>query len=183
MVLENDQTIVERTKSGDRNAYAVLVDRYSGPIFNLAFRMTHSREDASDLAQDAFIRAYESLGSFDEARRFFPWLYAIALNGIRNHLRRTKMTSSMVSTDQWDAAASVRQDSPEEAAIARQDKEEMGRWVQQLPLNLKEAVALRYYQDLAFDDIADILNISLSAAKMRVYRGLDNLKSLMAEDL
>ena len=180
MTIENEQTIINQTKSGDRNAYALLVGQYSGAIFNLAFRMTNSYEDANDLAQDAFMRAYESLESFDVTRRFFPWLYTIALNGIRNHLKTRKEVWTRDFPDRSDQLPGAGDIDPEQIVMDQQEKENVNRWLQQLPLNLKEAVVLRYFQNLPFEEIAVILDISSSAAKMRVYRGLEKLKVLIA---
>jgi len=180
MAIDNEHAVIERIRTGDRNAYAILVERYSVPIFNLAFRMTGRYETAEDLSQQAFVRAYEGLESFDATRRFFPWLYTIALNGIRNHLgKRDPLLSLDVKGHRDQSAGS---NSPELAVIERQGEENLKQCLEQLPLSLKEAVILRYYQDLAFDEIAEILDLSLSAAKMRVYRGLERLRTLLLEE-
>jgi len=82
--------IIGRVLGGDREAFAVLVDAYKGPVFSLAFRMTGSAQDADDLTQESFLRAFQSLGRFRAGERFFPWLYTVSLNVIRNHLRKVK---------------------------------------------------------------------------------------------
>ena len=82
--------IIGRVLGGDREAFAVLVDAYKGPVFSLAFRMTGSAQDADDLTQESFLRAFQYLGRFRAGERFFPWLYTVSLNVIRNHLRKVK---------------------------------------------------------------------------------------------
>jgi RNA polymerase sigma-70 factor, ECF subfamily len=85
-----EQQIISAVLDGDADAYAMLINRYQQPIFNLIYRMTGSHDDAADLAQDAFIKAYEQLYRFREGKKFFPWLYTIALNQTRNFLRKNK---------------------------------------------------------------------------------------------
>jgi len=88
MSQDKDQEIIERVLGGERDAYGTLVDRYKGPLFNLAYRMTGSRHDADDLTQETFIRAYAALSSFRKGSKFFTWLYTISLNLVRNHLKK-----------------------------------------------------------------------------------------------
>ena len=82
--------IVAKVLKGDRQAYALLVEEYKSPIYNLAYRMTGNSEDADDLTQETFIRAYINLWRFDPKRKFFTWLYTISINLIRNHLKKVK---------------------------------------------------------------------------------------------
>jgi len=176
---EQESEIIKLIQMGDRNSYALLVDRYKGAIFNLAYRMTGNYQDANDVAQEAFVRAYENLKRFDRKRRFFPWLYTIALNLIRNHLKKNRPflveTPEAFSQDQGQDG----KDSPEQAVVKQQEMDRLAFCLQKLPLDLREAVVLRYYQELPFEDIAQIMDISLSAAKMRVYRGLKVFRVLM----
>jgi RNA polymerase sigma-70 factor (ECF subfamily) len=150
MTPTEENQIVERVLKGEREAFAALVDAYKRAIFNLAFRMTDSHQDADDLSQETLIRAYRNLRQFDPRKRFFTWIYTIGLNLIRNHLKKHG-----------------REISRENAARRSSD--------------LREAVVLRFYQDLSFEEIATISDTSLSAVKMRVYRGLEQLKRLMEQ--
>jgi RNA polymerase sigma-70 factor (ECF subfamily) len=175
---ELERDIIRRIKNGDRNRFADLVDRYKQPVFATMFRMTGHRDDAEDLAQEAFVKAYESLRLFDQEKPFFPWLYTIALNLARNHVKRKQKLrfekyTSLAETHNPDGYA------PDEALHRLQQAEQLRRAMMQLPLPLREAVSLRFLEELTFDDIAAILGVSLSAAKMRVYRGLEKLSDLM----
>ena len=156
--------------------YALLVDRYKGPIFNLAYRMTGNREDADDLAQDVFIRAYEKLGSFQQDKKFFTWLYTIALNCIRSHMKNTKDARMKVDTV---VRAALNRNTPEEVMEEEQKYRNLDFSMQRLPSEMREVLILRFYQSLTFNEIAEILDESLGAVKMRAYRGLQKLKSLM----
>lgn len=168
--------IIARILQGEYHAYALLVDAYKGPIFNLAYRMTGNRHDADDLAQEAFITAYENISSFDRGRKFFTWLYTIALNIIRNHLKKIKVSSPPVDPE---LSAQTIGESFEDAFMEEEKYRCLDLCMHQLPDEMSEAIVLRFYQGLSFEDIAAITDLSLSAVKMRVYRGLQKLHSLM----
>ncbi|MDM8524868.1 RNA polymerase sigma factor [Desulfococcaceae bacterium HSG8] len=175
---KQEKTIIKRVQAGDRDAYACLVDKYKGPVFNLAYRMTGSFQEAEDLAQETFLKAYAAITRFDAKKRFFPWLYTISLNLIRNHLKRKRKVSSEILQDNITGDDTG---NPENTVVRHQESEKLSRCLEKLPADLREAVILRYYQELSFGDVAETLEISLSAAKMRVYRGLEKLRSFMKD--
>ena len=177
-ITEESRRIV-RILKGERDAYAAIVDHYKKPIFNLAYRMTGNLSDAEDLAQETFVRAYEGLNGFNINKRLFPWLYAIALNVIRNHLRKNRPIRNEYTEQTYHRQHQRLSNNPENHLAQRQCAEQVFQAVQKLPLTLREAIVLRYYQELPFKDIASLLNISLSAAKMRVYRALEVLSREM----
>jgi RNA polymerase sigma-70 factor (ECF subfamily) len=178
-IFEENQ-IIARVRAGDRDAYAALVDAYKGAIFNLAFRMTGSYHDADDLAQETFIRAYENLRRYDSEKRFFTWLYTISLNLIRNHLKKRGQHQSRETTEQNISERGNANDaSMEQDMIQAQEFRHLESCLLALPADLREAVVLRFYQDLSFEEISVISDASVSAAKMRVYRGLEQLHLLM----
>jgi RNA polymerase sigma-70 factor (ECF subfamily) len=175
-----ENQIVARVLEGDREAFAVLVDAYKGAIFNLAFRMTGSHQDADDLSQETFIRAYRNLRHFDSKKPFFTWIYTIGLNLIRNHLKKHGREMSRETAVLRAAETGIQGDAQAERDMIRaQDIRRMETCLQKLPVDLREAVVLRFYQDISFEEIATISDASLSAVKMRVYRGLEQLKRLM----
>jgi len=171
---KQENEIIQSILNGDREKFALFVDKYKGPVYNLVYRLTGSSHDAEDLAQDTFIKAYKSLNSFKKKQKFFPWLYTIAMNLTRNHLKKKKP----LLVESFDHLQTDK-NNPEQAVSKQQDAEALARYIQRLPVSLREAVILRYYFYLSFEEIARILCISLSAAKMRVYRGLEKLENLM----
>lgn len=179
MKREEENKIIRRILEGNREAFAILVDKYKRPVFNLVYRMTGNYQETDDLSQEIFIKVYESLNSFETNRRFFPWLYTIALNIIRNHLKRKKFVSATNVVDHYANHEGNDQTDPEAMVCRRQRSRMLTTCIKKLPYSQQEAVTLRYYQFLAFEDIAEILDISLSAAKMRVYRGLQKLAEMM----
>jgi RNA polymerase sigma-70 factor (ECF subfamily) len=180
MTPTEENQIVERVLKGEREAFAALVDAYKGAIFNLAFRMTYSHQDADDLSQETFIRAYRNLRQFDPRKRFFTWIYTIGLNLIRNHLKKHGREMSRENAARSSSEAGIHQGAQTERDMMQaQEIRRLEICLQKLPADLREAVVLRFYQDLSFEEIATISEASLSAVKMRVYRGLYQLKHLM----
>lgn len=180
MTTNEENQIVERVLQGKREAFAVLVDAHKGTIFNLAFRMTGNHQDADDLSQETFIRAYRNLRQFDPRKRFFTWIYTIGLNLIRNHLKKHGREMTRENAARSSSEAGIDQGAQTERDVVQAPEiRRLEICLQKLPPDLREAVVLRFYQDLSFEEIATISDASLSAVKMRVYRGLDQLKQLM----
>lgn len=178
----DDQSCISAVLAGDVNAYSALVKRYEKPIFNLMYRMTGSQADALDLAQDAFIKAYEQLDRFQTDRKFFPWLYTIAMNVARNLLRDKKRGAQSSYIDEWEGCSGL--DYPqqqEELMCARLDFSVLHEALLQLPEDYREAIILRYREELSMEEVADALEISISGAKMRVHRGLNKLREILKE--
>ncbi|MBW2369787.1 MAG: sigma-70 family RNA polymerase sigma factor [Deltaproteobacteria bacterium] len=180
----SDALIIEAVLSGNKDAYGQLVDRYKNPLFNLVFRMTSSVETAQDLSQEAFIRAFTNLHRYKLENSFFTWLYTICLNLTRNHLtkKREVLMGRNENFTANDTYAMGNNPSPENLLIAQQAVRNLEKTMRLVPMDLREAVVLRYMQELPFNEVAQILGISLSAAKMRVYRGLEKLRSLMGAE-
>lgn len=182
MEQDEESEIIESVLRGKRETYALLVDAYRTQIFNLAYRMTGNYEDASDLAQETFIRAYQNLRQFDPEKRFFTWLYTIGLNLIRNHLKKRGREMSRDTAARSSSEGGIDQGAQTERDLIQ--TQEIGRLeicLQELPEDLRGAVVLRFYEDLSLEEIATISGASLSAVKMRVYRGLEQLKGLMGK--
>ena len=171
-----EETLVYQILSGDVDSYALLVKRYQKPIYNLMLRMTSSEQDAVDLTQETFVRAYEKLEKFDPSAPFFPWLYTMGLNLARDFLRRAKKfpiefyeleNSFSIEIDQDDSLAD------------RIDAQDVLEGLQTLPVDYREALLLRFHEGLCVSEVASALGLSLSAAKMRIHRGLLRLRQLL----
>jgi RNA polymerase sigma-70 factor (ECF subfamily) len=179
----DDAQVISAILAGDVNAYSVLVLRYQGAIFNLMFRMTGSYDDASDLTQETFIKAYDKLHRFQKGKKFFPWLYTIGLNHARNFLRHNKIARS-VSLDDYEPGSGLDYaGQQEENIVEKLDYELLNAALNQLPLDYREAIILRYHEGLSMEDVAEALNLKLSAAKMRVHRGLEKLRDILGISL
>ena len=169
----SDRQIIQEVLQGRSEAFSRLVEKYKRPVFNLVLRLTGSSQDAEDLAQETFLKAYSGLKRFDIQRRFFPWLFTIAVNTVRSHLKKNPPVRHSLS-DTAAAAIDPRSD-PQRRLEKKQRRQQIADALQQLPVEQREAVVLRYYQDLSFNDIAAVCSVSVSTAKMRVYRGVQRL--------
>jgi RNA polymerase sigma-70 factor, ECF subfamily len=173
--------IIGRVLGGDREAFSVLVDIYKGPVFRLAFRLTGSTQDADDLTQETFLRAFQSLAQFRTGERFFPWLYTVGLNTIRNHLRKANALPGETAGYGALETADPR-DNPVEAAIGRERFLRFQVYLLRLPVPVREAMVLRFYEGMSFEDIAAMTGDTLSSTKMKVYRGLEKIRLMMEAD-
>jgi RNA polymerase sigma-70 factor, ECF subfamily len=178
----DEPEIISSIMSGNSDAYGALVQRYQKPIFNLMYRVTGSYEDARDLAQETFIKAYEKMDHFKVGARFFPWLYTIGYNHARNFVQRGK---SFYQSREEDFENNSGLDYPsqhEERVVAQIDFLRIYQALDQLPIDYREAVILHYHEGLSMEDIAAALQLSVSGAKMRVHRGIKKLREMILGD-
>ena len=179
---KTESEIIARVLSGDRQAYALLVEAYNGPIFNLAYRMTGSREDADDLTQETFIRAYQNLHRFDQSKKFFTWIYTIGINLIRNHLKKNVRDISYLAAADSALEHHTQEHTREVGETLSDDRMiRLEQVIRKLPGDLREAIILKFVQDLTFEEVAAVTGDSVSAVKMRIYRGLDKIKQMMED--
>jgi len=180
---KTEAEIVVRILEGDRQAYALLVEEYKKPVYNLAYRMTNNLEDARDLAQESFLRAYEHLAEYDRTRSFYTWLYTISLNNIRNFLKKKGNRYTDYQND-YSRMELINVEREELACsdVLKKDREEiLEKCLAGLSPELRELIVLRFYQALSFDEIAQITGLSQSAVKMRIYRALEKMNKIFTE--
>jgi len=172
----DDAWAVNRTLRGESEAFAILVRRYQGPIFRLMLRFTRDESEASEMAQEAFVRAFEKLGAFDARHRFFTWLYTLSLNLARDHVRRTRR-------EPFDRKAPVTDHADSRGdPLASLEATKLLQELRKLPPKYAEPLALRYIEDMSLEDVAQTLGLSMSGAKMRVHRALNLLRERYRED-
>jgi len=174
----DENGIIDDILSGDSHAYAILVRRYQKPIYNLMIRMTGNNEDAFDLTQDTFLRAYERLEQFRRGKSFFSWLYSIGMNLAKDHFRGVRR--SRVGLDALSREAEFDPLHNRQPTDVLLDAQKVKWALTRIPEDYREAVVLRFHEDLSFKEVADCLNLSLSGAKMRVHRGLAMLKDILS---
>ena len=178
----DDQQVICAVMNGNVNAYSILVQQYQKPIFNLMYRVTGSYEDAKDLAQETFIKAYEKLDHFRMGARFFPWLYTIGYNHARNFVQRSKPFQQSSSEDFENNSGLDYPSQQEERMLGQIDFLRIYQALEQLPIDYREAVILHYHEGLSMEDIATALQLSVSGAKMRVHRGIKKLREIILGD-
>lgn len=167
-----DRDLIGKARRGSVDAFNLLVSRWEKRIFNYLLRLVGNREDALDLCQDVFLKAYQSLAKLDDPGRFAPWLFRIAHNEAYSLLRKTRPDSA--EPKDFDPPAQGRRLFPVEATLAVQSA--LGR----LSEDQREAVLLKVYQGFKFEEMAEILSCPVSTVKSRVYTALDLLKETLA---
>jgi RNA polymerase sigma-70 factor (ECF subfamily) len=172
----NDLAIIHRVLDGDVEAYAHLVDRHFDRCARIALRIVGNREDAEEALQDAFFRAWNALGDYEERERFSAWLTRIVVNQCRTVLARTRRREAMfLDLDAGDLSL---------AAIGAEEEHawpDVERALAQLPAAQREALVLRYADDLTYEEMAKITGAGESALKMRVQRAFARLRALLSE--
>ncbi|MBN2071732.1 MAG: sigma-70 family RNA polymerase sigma factor [Candidatus Krumholzibacteriota bacterium] len=180
---ECDSLLVAESLKGDRNAYEALVKKYEKKIFNLAFRITNNYEDAMDITQTAFIKAYEKLDSFDPSFKFFSWLYRITTNEALNLVKRNNRSRPRSGETSMSVIGNITssQPNPEEQMI----KNETSGRVQEMLMRLKDdsrvIIILKHFVDMSYNEIGDVLEIPLTTVKSRLYDARQDLVRLLAE--
>jgi RNA polymerase sigma-70 factor (ECF subfamily) len=180
MKLPEDIQIISAVLDGDVNAYGRIVRKYQKPIYNLMYRATRSEQLSMEMAQETFTRAYEKLERFDPGRSFFSWLYAIGANLARDHLRKGGR-ELLFSEAEIDGDQLMDGGLNQEAHLEhRIEISQVMQLLEKLPLDYREALILRYREDLPMEEVGKALSISTSGAKMRVHRALKSLRSMLA---
>ncbi len=179
--MTSDEELVARATAGDQDAFSQLVARWERPIYALAYRTLRREEEARDVVQDAFLRAYRGLKGFKGEAKFSSWLYRITLNLCRDWMRkqrRAPVVQVSEGTDPLDLAD--QQAAPTESVEDLVARREMSAAVQvamaDLPEEQRMAIMLKEYHGLTFQEIADMLDCPLSTVKTRLYQGLSVLR-------
>ncbi len=171
-----DAEAVRRVLAGDAQAFAILVTRYRPRCGRFAAQMMGSVEDAEEVVQEAFLRAYRALPSCDP-ERFGAWLFRIVANRCRTARMRRSRRERLVLVDD-DALRGASVGHTEDRAAWR---EEISRALAQLPAEQREAFLLKHVEDLSYEEMAEITGAGVSALKMRVQRACDRLRVLLSE--
>lgn len=171
----SDHEVVVSVLKGDTEAYALLITKYQSKIYSIFTRSIRSRAVAAELAQDVFLKAYESLSQYAHDKNFSTWLNAIAINTLRDYWRREGKKSFF--TEELDIER-VFYDSTVEACVLGRSIMQI---VHELPDLYREVLLLRYRDDLTVQEVADSLGIGVSAAKMRLKRGIQIISNAVGE--
>ncbi|MBZ0296653.1 MAG: sigma-70 family RNA polymerase sigma factor [Anaerolineae bacterium] len=162
---------VEDALRGDQDAFAELVNTYQNAVYNLCYRMLGERTEAEDATQEAFIRAYMNLERYDPARSFKTWLLSIASNHSIDRLRRRRLTwLSLEEPLPPNVILSSDEPEPEEATIRDERSQAVQALLNELSVEYRAAVILRYWYDYSYTEIADTLDTTESAIKSRLFR-------------
>lgn len=168
----DDAAIVEQCLSGETAAFEALVARYQGVLYTVAVRMLGNREEARDATQNAFVKAFERLGTYDPSYRFFSWIYRILANDCLNTIRARK-AEEPVTPDLPLSAVPIDRLEQDQRRTAVQAA------LQRLSPDYREVIVLRHFADLSYDEIAATLGIPAKTVKSRLYSARQQLGTLL----
>lgn len=176
-----DSAAAEQARQGDQRAFGVLVERHSRSVFRLAFRMTQNEQDAEDLVQETFLKAYKQLHRFDGRSAFGTWLYRIAANCSLDLIRarknrRERQTALTSETTDWLDRVAAPDPSPERLARSGQVASLLKPALAQLTELERTAFVLRHYEGRGIEEIAGVLGVQTNAAKHSVFRAVQKLR-------
>jgi RNA polymerase sigma-70 factor, ECF subfamily len=163
-----DADLIRRARRGDVDGFNLLISRWEKRVYNYLLRLVSSREDALDLTQDVFLKAYQNLKKLDDPERFPAWLFRIAHNEAYSLFRKERPETSELPVERAVSGFPIELTLAVTAALERLSPEQ------------KEAVVLKVYQGFKFDEMAEILELPVSTVKSRVYTALDVLKTHLA---
>jgi RNA polymerase sigma-70 factor (ECF subfamily) len=179
VVLESasDADLVEAFLAGRQAAFDVIVERHRRTVYQLCYRFVGNHEDASDLAQDVFIRAYRGLARFKGQSALGTWLYRIGVNACLNRVTTTRPPAEPLELDRYPVLDRC---DPVETMISRERGARVRAAIARLPRKQRLTLILRVYQELPHQQIADILGSSVGAVKANFFHALGNLRKLLA---
>jgi len=177
--LNEEQVWLDEARQGDKAAFGKLVEAYQTPVYNLAYRMLNNAGEAEEAAQEAFIRAYTRLDSYDPAHKFSTWMLSITSNYCIDIIRKRR--ALLLSIDEplppHPALMSDNSKGPEAQVVMNQQQEMVQALLSELPEDYRETVVLRYWYDLSYEEIAEMMDTTVSAIKSRLFRA----RRLLAE--
>lgn len=180
---ETDRDVVERWRNGDKKAFEVLVKRHMTDAYMTALGFTGSPEDARDLSQDAFVKAFRARRQFDPQRPFYPWFYRILKNHCLNFLKRTRKTTEPLYYD--DDLSNERFAVADATPLEKLEQEERVRLlraaIDRLSAEHREVIILKTYQGLSYREIAETLDTPIGTVMSRLYYARKMLKNMISE--
>lgn len=179
-VADEDGDLVARFLRGDRRAFDTLFTKHQDYVYNIVIGIVGRPDEARDVTQEVFVQVYRSLPSFRRGSRFATWLYRIAVNRAVDAARSAK-NRRWFSLDETLRAAPDPADSPSRQAERSSDREIVQRILSLVPVQHRDVLVLRYYQELSVEEISEVLGCSVTAAKVRLHRARHHFKEKFVE--
>ena len=174
-----DQALVERVQKGDKAAFDLLVLKYQNKIIQLVNRYVRDADEAMDVAQEAFLKAYRAIDRFRGDSAFYTWIYRIAINTAKNHLVATSRRPpggdiDAQEAEQYDSAAGLREyDTPERLLLKEEIQATIAQAIEALPDDLKTAITLRELEGMSYEEIAQTMECPIGTVRSRIFRARD----------
>ncbi|MHC4816745.1 MAG: RNA polymerase sigma factor [Planctomycetota bacterium] len=170
----DDRDLVRRIRDGDAEALRAIVERYQDRIFSLIFGIVRDRHEVEDVAQEVFLKVYTRIQAFDERSKFYTWLYRVAANAAKDHVKKRSRRPA-VALEEDDVIPSTG-DNPVGHAAAAETRRLVREAIAALPLRYREVLTLRELDGLSYNEIAGVLKISIGTVESRLHRARAKLK-------
>jgi RNA polymerase sigma-70 factor (ECF subfamily) len=181
MTDSSDCNLVTRTLRGDTHAFGILVRRYQNSVFNVCYRLLGESREAEDLTQEAFIRAYQRLKSFDPERPFGPWMRRVAANLCYNHLQKNQLPQTLLD-DELEIPKDTTGMNPEHFAERSEQNAMIRAALLDLPPHYRISLELRHFQELSYEEMAIELDLPLNTVKSHLFRARKQLAKLISSE-
>lgn len=186
-----DHELAAQACLGREGAFREILQRYEAPVFSLVVRMVRDRELAEDISQEAFLRAFQAIKSFDPSYKFSSWLFKIANNLTIDHLRRRKLDTVSIHGSSYATTAAEAEETkitieskgenPEEYTASRELGSEIEKAIACLRPQYRTAVLLRHVEGFSYEEIAEVMELPLGTVKTYIHRGRSELKELLSK--
>lgn len=179
---KNEEFLIQQVLKGNRKAFESLVNRYQRTVYHVIFKIVKEKEEAKDLMQETFLKAYSSISTYKSQYRFTTWLYRIAVNNAIDYLRKKKIAT--LSLDQkietkYGKLSFEPKDwtyNPERKLLAKKKRFSIEEAIEALPKKYREVISYRHKKEKSYQEIAEILGIPVGTVKARIFRGRELLK-------
>ena len=177
---------IQKVLKGDQNAFAEIVELYQHQLYQICYRMLNNKHEAEDIAQEAFMRAYVNIHTFDQQRKFSTWLYRITTNLCIDRIRKKKpdyhLDAEVRGTEGLNMYSSIANDDqlPEEELMRMEVQERVQYEISRLPDKYRAAIVLKYIEELPLAEISEILDLPLGTVKTRIHRGREALRKQLS---
>lgn len=177
-----DKTLIKKALAGEQRAFTKILNRYRSPIYNLIFKMVHNKEETEDLVQEAFVKAFSSLATFNDDYAFSTWLYKIAINNCIDHFRKKKLKTFSIDNPIDTHNGIIRREFsdtsflPDHPLLSEEKNKLIEDAIASLPEKYRISIVLRHSEDKSYEEISQILNIPLGTVKARIFRAREMLK-------
>lgn len=178
--MDNEQALIQRAQKGDQDAFAALLNEHQGYVYNLAVRVVKDENEALDLTQETFVRAWRALPNFRGQSQFRTWLYRITTNLCYNRLPDLRRSLSDLGDDVMGDIPETNLENPSQKFESKEIKFHLYKAIDDLDANYKLLITLRYQNELSYEEIASTLNLPLGTVKTGLFRAKEKLRLALA---
>ena len=178
--MENESALIRRAQKGEQDAFAALVDEHQRYVYNLALRLVKDENEALDLSQETFVRAWTALPNFRGQSQFRTWLYRITTNLCYNRLPNLRRSLNDLGDDVMEEIPEINFDNPAYQFESSETRIHLYKAIDELDDNYKLLITLRYQNELSYEEIASTLNLPLGTVKTGIFRAKEQLRKSLA---